>query len=487
MKKIAVIGGGYSGLSIAALLAKSGALVHLYEKHSSLGGCAGYFLRKNLPFDVGATTVSGLKDSGPTRQIVEKLGLDINFFKEEHGISFICDCGRLNLSSDINKTKKSFKEIFPDFPADEFWNEILALNSKIEKLLPEIFYLQFLNYQNISKLVLTKLSVKLALIPFLTTSFYDKFLKKYKCSKKLEKVFDEILMISTQGKARNVPALFAVLGLMYPIDVWSIEGGMHSLVVSLGNSIIANSGQVFLSEEIMKIQKNKEKALIKTSKRCEEYDYLVSAIPIFNFIDLLEDNLKKNLSLCSRDSLERWSAVTGYYTIETEKKIEGSFFQKHIEGLKFSGSSSIFISLSHSEDKVRTSGNKRTLTVSYHTPVEDWDEIKRDKEYKTIKNEIESMLSDIIFDVFKDEKIIELHNYGIGTPLTFERYTSRKKGALGGIAFDTKEPFFLHQRPLLKDGLFYLLSDTTIPGQSIYGLSMSSLNLLHYMKNARII
>ncbi|EQC47933.1 NAD(P)-binding Rossmann-like domain protein, partial [Bacteriovorax sp. BSW11_IV] len=116
MKKIAVVGGGYSGLSIAALLAKSGVVVDLFEKHSSLGGCAGYFVRKNISFDVGATTISGLKKNGPTRKLIETLGLRVNFLKEHNGISFICEDGKLNLSSDIEKTKESFKEIFPDFP-----------------------------------------------------------------------------------------------------------------------------------------------------------------------------------------------------------------------------------------------------------------------------------------------------------------------------------------------------------------------------------
>lgn len=488
MKKIAVVGGGYSGLSIAALLAKSGVVVDLFEKHSSLGGCAGYFVRKNISFDVGATTISGLKKNGPTRKLIETLGLRVNFLKEHNGISFICEDGKLNLSSDIEKTKKSFKEIFPDFPTDEFWNEILELNTKIEKLMPEIFYLQFLNYQNLAKLVFTNLSVKLALLPYLTTSFYDQFLKKHKCSKKLETVFDEILMISTQGTTKNVPALFGVLGVMYPIDVWSIEGGMSSLMTSLGNNIYDNSGNVYLGEEILKIEKRKKnKVLVSTNRRCEEYDYLISAIPIFNFLDLVDEKLKKDLKLKPRNSLEKWSAITGYYTIETKKEIVGSFFQKQISGLKLSGSSSIFISLSHCEDKVRTNSNKRTLTISYHTPIKNWEEIKRGKEYRELKSEIDQLLCSLIKKVFNHEQVIELQNYSIGTPLTFERYTSRKKGALGGIPFDVHDPLFLHQRPLAKDELFFLLSDTTIPGQSIYSLSMSSLNLLRYMKDGGII
>lgn len=54
MKKIAVIGSGFAGLSAAAHLAKQGFEVHLFEKNTTLGGRARYFTTKNgYVFDFG--------------------------------------------------------------------------------------------------------------------------------------------------------------------------------------------------------------------------------------------------------------------------------------------------------------------------------------------------------------------------------------------------------------------------------------------------
>lgn len=54
MKKIAVIGSGFAGLSAAAHLAKQGFEVHLFEKSTTLGGRARYFTTKNgYVFDFG--------------------------------------------------------------------------------------------------------------------------------------------------------------------------------------------------------------------------------------------------------------------------------------------------------------------------------------------------------------------------------------------------------------------------------------------------
>ena len=50
---IAVIGAGFAGLSAAALLAKDGHRVTLYEKNDSIGGRARLFSEKGFVFDMG--------------------------------------------------------------------------------------------------------------------------------------------------------------------------------------------------------------------------------------------------------------------------------------------------------------------------------------------------------------------------------------------------------------------------------------------------
>ncbi len=54
MKKIAIIGSGFSGLSAAAYSAKQGHEVHVFEKNSGLGGRARKFTTENgYVFDMG--------------------------------------------------------------------------------------------------------------------------------------------------------------------------------------------------------------------------------------------------------------------------------------------------------------------------------------------------------------------------------------------------------------------------------------------------
>lgn len=53
MKRVAVVGGGFGGLSAAALLAKKGFKVQLFEKNETTGGRARYFTQGAYRFDMG--------------------------------------------------------------------------------------------------------------------------------------------------------------------------------------------------------------------------------------------------------------------------------------------------------------------------------------------------------------------------------------------------------------------------------------------------
>lgn len=55
MKRVAIIGGGFSGLSSACYLAKAGYEVTLFEKNSTLGGRARILERDGFKFDMGPT------------------------------------------------------------------------------------------------------------------------------------------------------------------------------------------------------------------------------------------------------------------------------------------------------------------------------------------------------------------------------------------------------------------------------------------------
>ncbi|MFM7325181.1 MAG: FAD-dependent oxidoreductase, partial [Nodosilinea sp.] len=58
--RVVVIGAGVGGLTAAALLARHGYPVRVFDQALVAGGCASTFRRRGFTFDVGATQVAGL-------------------------------------------------------------------------------------------------------------------------------------------------------------------------------------------------------------------------------------------------------------------------------------------------------------------------------------------------------------------------------------------------------------------------------------------
>lgn len=72
---VAVIGAGMAGLTAAALLAKRGRRVALFEQHDRAGGYCSSFARDGYVFDVGVDSVCGLGPKGRTGRILELAGV----------------------------------------------------------------------------------------------------------------------------------------------------------------------------------------------------------------------------------------------------------------------------------------------------------------------------------------------------------------------------------------------------------------------------
>ena len=53
MKKVIVLGAGFSSISVASYLAKAGYNVEIYEKNSTPGGRARQFKKDGFTFDIG--------------------------------------------------------------------------------------------------------------------------------------------------------------------------------------------------------------------------------------------------------------------------------------------------------------------------------------------------------------------------------------------------------------------------------------------------
>ena len=75
MFDVAVVGAGVAGMATAARLRARGLSVVVFEAHGQPGGCAGFFRRGGFAFDVGATTLVDFEPGGVGSELLESIGM----------------------------------------------------------------------------------------------------------------------------------------------------------------------------------------------------------------------------------------------------------------------------------------------------------------------------------------------------------------------------------------------------------------------------
>jgi len=89
---VIIIGGGFGGLSIAALLASNGVEVLLLEREEVLGGRAKSIEKEGF---VNGLQGNRFASAGPAAAVLKNVGQNLEFVTEEGSISYIYHRGKL--------------------------------------------------------------------------------------------------------------------------------------------------------------------------------------------------------------------------------------------------------------------------------------------------------------------------------------------------------------------------------------------------------
>lgn len=107
-----IVGAGVGGLTCGALLAKKGYRVLVLEQHHQVGGYCSSFTRRGFVFNTGVADVSGLWDNGPTRILLDKLGLNADDLFVKNRVGYIYK-GTLIDVGPLDAFPAKLEELFP--------------------------------------------------------------------------------------------------------------------------------------------------------------------------------------------------------------------------------------------------------------------------------------------------------------------------------------------------------------------------------------
>ncbi|RZL34611.1 MAG: hypothetical protein EOP00_31315, partial [Pedobacter sp.] len=428
-------------VSAAGLLAKQGFSTLILESHTHIGGCASFFKRKNFTFDAGATTLSGVLDHQPLGKLFNQLGLKPNLKKLDPGM--IIHIGNKKITRYADKTQW-IKESSEKFHTNQqaFWDEIYALESQSWDLISDNYRLPPKDLVDLIHLAKPSNLKHLKLIPGLVQPV-TKLLKKYKLDKNKEFVdfIDEQLLISTQNISSQAPYLTSSIGLAYPSETYYPYGGITKPLDLVLNYSKAKGNGIKFKEKVTLIERKKDYYQVTTEKgKTYQAKGIISNIPIWNMAQIVSDpDLKTYFKEQAQSFTSSWGAFTLYFAIKNNFPIDTAYYQIHsTEKLPYASSKSFFVSFSLDDDFEKAPEGWRTVTISTHVKVSEWENLSPD-EYDQRKHALESAILKDFNQYFPKSGVDEKLYLNSGTPSTFEFFTNRHRGYVGGIPHSIKK------------------------------------------------
>ena len=467
MKDVIVIGSGMGALSAAAMLCTKGLKPLIIEQNWQPGGCTSSYWRKGYVFESGATTLVGLDEHMPLRFLLDQTGIELNARKLELPMQVHLDGKIINRYQDLSKWKVEASKHFGG-NQDHFWDQAYAISQFVWKSSTK--YLHFPPNKLIDWVSLVKKANPLDVIKAqYALKSTARMLEKHQLySSAFRKFVDEQLLITAQNHANEVNHLFGAAALCYTnYGNYYIDGGLLNLVTPIIEYIQSNGGDIIYRKEVQSISQLKEGYRIHTKTNDYNAPYLISGIPLNNLLSLDQEIIRPETRNKELKSNQLYSAFQMGIAFKSHRDYESLHHQIHLDSpLVETGSSSIFVSLSHPEDETRAKDGAAVASISTHIKDPLHSIIDSSKVEKTI---VQTLLK---HNFLKEENILFSHSSG---PKSWSKWTGRAFGFVGGY------PQFLSIKPWqmvearLDNHKAYQCGDTAYPGQGIPGATLSGI------------
>jgi C-3',4' desaturase CrtD len=489
--RVIVIGAGIGGLTAGALLASRGYEVTIFEQSSVAGGCASTFKRRGFTFDVGATQVAGLEPGGIHHRIFSELGVELPLATPCDPACAVFLPGEkepINVWRDRAKWQAERQKQFPG--SEPFWQLMAKLFKASWQFQSRDPVLPPRNFWDLSQLISALRLDTLITVPFTLMSVGDA-LRLYGIydDRRLKKFLDLQLKLYSQVDADETALLYAATALAVsqePRGLSHLQGSMQVLSDRLVEGLEKHGGKLLLHHSVEAIQTESGRVTgvtIRNEKTEEVWtqatDRVVANVTVQNLVKLLPQDF---LATSYKRRVDKLPESSGAFVIYLGVKASAIPFRcpPHLQFLydyndPIGENNSLFVSVSKPGDGRSPEGMATVIASSFTDPKIWWRGTKED--YKQLKQEYTQKAIDRLGQYFDlaPENIVHQE---AATPRTFERFTGREKGIVGGIGqrISTFGPFAIATRTPVKN--LWLVGDSTHPGEGTAGVSYSALTVV---------
>lgn len=483
-----MIGAGIGGLTAAAVLARAGLDVTVLEAHVYPGGCAGTFYHQRYYFDAGATLAGGFYPGGPMDLIAQATGIAEwpAHASNPALVVHLPDGSSVTRWTDVRRWEEYGRAFGPRTEAFWRWQERTAdLMWDLALRTPPWPPQTFADARQLSQKGLAWLSRdKLGACPYLAAdAFRPVAAHLRRAPERLRLFVDGQLLIAAQATSRDTNALYGASALDLPRrGVVHLEGGMGAIAETLAEAVRQHGGRVHYRQEVRRIVMERGWPVAVETKRGKSFpaDIVVANLTPWNIAALLGENTPSRLhSFTSPSQLpasfDGWGAFMVYLGLDGS--VAPADFPLHHQVIvrePMAEGNTVFLSLSPTWDKKRAPAGQRALTLSTHTRLgEWWCLFENDRPaYEARKTAyVTRMLAaaETALPGLREAVYLILP----GTPVTFQRFTRRAWGWVGGFP---QTSLFRTWAPRLAPGL-WLVGDTIFPGQSTAAVALGGIRV----------
>jgi C-3',4' desaturase CrtD len=500
MAKIVVVGAGIGGLTAAALLAKRGHEVIVYDLAIVPGGCASTFKRRGYIFDVGATQVAGLEEGGIHQRIFAELEIELP-------AATLCDpaCAvflpgektPVNVWRDPDRWRQERQQQFPG--SERFWQLMELLFQVSWEFQGRDPVLPPRDAWDLGQLLGAVRPNTLLTFPFTLATVGDalNWLGLGR-DQRLRTFLDLQLKLYSQVTAAETALLYAATALgvsQAPQGLYHLQGSMQTLSDRLVASLERDGGKLLMGHRVTAIHSDDlgTNGVQVTNTRTgqawlEAADYVVANVPIQNLATMVEgaagERWRWKFYQQRTAQLPQPSAAFVLYLGVDRSAIPADcppHLQFFYDPTQIIGeNNSLFVSVSKEGDG-RSPQGKATIIASTFTDARRWYDPAAD--VAALKAEYTQVALERLGEYF-DLATDKIEVCEAATPQTFEKFTGRQFGYVGGVGqrVATFGPFGVANRTPVP-GL-WLVGDSTHPGEGTAGVSYSAWTVVRQIDRA---
>ena len=465
---VAVIGSGFGGMGAALELARSGASVVMYEALKYPGGCASTYSRRGHRFESGATLFSGFGPGQLFDRWTRELELDITF----EALDPMVELRTPSFSIEVSSDRDTFLDRFcalpgaNDFPVREFFAKQKAVADTLWGLFDDPAMLPPFGVKEVLGHIAKSPSYA-SLLPLVNTSL-DAVLRRWGVAEfdALRTYLNAVCQITIQTSVAEAEAPFAFATMDYFFrGTGHVHGGVGHLAWALCHAFERLGGTLSMADKVGELNyEDGAWTVVSRRKKVRAQHVVANMLP--QDLSRIANVPSRRLNGVARRVEAGWGAAMLYLSVPTDVEAPEPHHLELVadEQVEFIEGNHVFCSISGVSETDRTPEPGRTITCSTHVPISKLRTLDPEAQGVYI-NGVQQRMRDTIA-LRAPELVEDVRLEMPGSPRTFQRFTLRSEGLVGGIPRRVGLANYgdIFPRPFGPN--LYLVGDSVFPGQS---------------------